>query len=180
MRKGDQYMDEEKKVDTGGGAYIGGGVQITKGDFVGRDKIVKGDKVHGDMVGGDKITVGDISGSTGVAIGRGAQATVTSEIGGQELAQLFADVYRRIEFRSEEPGLDKADLIDSVQRIEREAAKGEEANPLRVERWLRFLGDMAPDILEVAAATLASPVAGVAIAIRKVAKRSLEEERAET
>jgi hypothetical protein len=35
---------------------------------------VQGDYVQGDKVGGDKITVGDISGSTGVAIGAKAQA----------------------------------------------------------------------------------------------------------
>ncbi len=39
--------------------------------------IVHGDKVTGDKVGGDKITVGNISGSSGVAIGAGAQADVT-------------------------------------------------------------------------------------------------------
>ena len=35
---------------------------------------VHGDMVGGDKVSGDKITVGDISGSSGIAIGRGAQA----------------------------------------------------------------------------------------------------------
>ena len=40
--------------------------------------VVYGDKVAGDKVGGDKITVGNISGSSGVAIGRGAKATVTT------------------------------------------------------------------------------------------------------
>ncbi|MCB8922545.1 MAG: hypothetical protein H6662_13245 [Ardenticatenaceae bacterium] len=54
---------------------IGSGTSITvhvAGDFVG------GDKVEGDKVTGDKITVGNISGSSGVAIGRGAAATVTT------------------------------------------------------------------------------------------------------
>lgn len=52
----------EQRVNTGGGAYIGGNVNTGGGDFIGRDKIVhgdevRGDKVMGDKVGGDKITV---------------------------------------------------------------------------------------------------------------------------
>jgi len=38
---------------------------------------VQGDYVQGDKVDGDKITTGDISGSTGIAIGAKAQTTVT-------------------------------------------------------------------------------------------------------
>lgn len=71
-----------KRVNTGGGAYIGGNVN-TGGDFVGRDKtiqgdVVRGDKIGGDKVTGDKITVGNISGSTGFAIGRSGQSTVNT------------------------------------------------------------------------------------------------------
>lgn len=164
-------MSDEPKIDTGGGAYIGGGVEIDGGDFVGRDKIDHGDVVHGDKVKGDSITVGDISGSTGIAIGRGAQASVTSGIGGDELAQLFSAVYRQIEIRPQDPDVDKEELADTVKKIELEAAKGENANPRKVERWLLFLADMAPDIMEVAAATLADPIAGVASVIRKVAEK---------
>ena len=42
------------------------------GDYVG------GDKVRGDKVSGDKTSVGDITGSTGVAIGPGASSTVNT------------------------------------------------------------------------------------------------------
>ena len=45
--------DRAQPIHTGGGAYIGGGVQITGGDFVGRDKIVHGHEVRGDKVEGD-------------------------------------------------------------------------------------------------------------------------------
>ncbi len=52
----------QQRIDTGGGAYIGGDVNTSGGDFVGRDKVVHGDEVHGhkimgDKVGGDKITL---------------------------------------------------------------------------------------------------------------------------
>ena len=156
-------------VDTGGGAYVDGDVQAG-GDFVGRDKVVQGDDV-----GGDKITVGDISGSDGIAIGRGAQATVTKGVSGEELAQLFGNIYQKIEARPEDPDVDKDELVGTVQKIEKEAEKGEKANSKKVERWLKFLAEMAPDILEVTAAALANPVAGVATAIGKIAKRAQAE-----
>jgi uncharacterized caspase-like protein len=169
-----------RKVDTGGGAYVGGSVDTGGGDFVGRDKIVhgdevRGDKVMGDKVGGDKITVGDISRSTGVAIGRGAQATVTQGLGGDEIARLFAEVYQQIKTRSEDPDVDKEELTETVQKIQGEVARGEEANPHKVERWLKTLAGMADDIFEVTVACLTSPAAGVATVIRKVAQKAKEE-----
>jgi hypothetical protein len=164
-----------RKIDTGGGAYIGGSVDTGGGDFVGRDKVIRGDEVHGDKVGGDKITVGDISGSSGVAIGRGAQATVTQELGGEDIAKLFAEIYKQIEARPEDPDVDKEELTETVQKVQEEANKGEEANPKKVERWLKFLGSMAPDILDVTVACLTNPAAGVATVIRKVAEKAKEE-----
>ena len=47
---GDRDASPAQSIHTGGGAYIGGGVQVTGGDFVGRDKIVHGDEVRGDRV----------------------------------------------------------------------------------------------------------------------------------
>jgi len=134
---------QSERVDTGGGAYVGGGVQVTDGDFVGRDQIVYGDKVHG--------------------------------LAGEELARLFTAVYRQIETRPEDPDVDKEELTETVQKVEKEAAKGEAANPSKVERWLKTLALMAPDILEVTAACLLNPVAGVATVIRKVAEKAKAE-----
>jgi len=169
-----------RKIDTGGGVYVEGGVDTGGGDFIGRDKVVHGDEVHGDKVmgdkiGGDKITVGDISGSTGIAIGRGARATVSQGLGGDEIARLFEAVYRRIEARPEDPNVDKEELTDTVQKIQQEVAKGEGANPNKVERWLRTLASMASDIFDVTVACLTSPVAGIATVIRKVAEKAEEE-----
>lgn len=169
-----------RKIDTGGGAYIGGSVATGGGDFIGRDKIVHGDEVHGDKVmgdkvSGDKITVGDISGSAGIAIGRGAQATVTQGLGSEDIAKLFAEIYQQIEARPEDPDVDKEELTETVQKVQEEVAKGEEANPKKVERWLRTLAGMADDIFEVTVACLTSPAAGIAAVIRKVAEKAKQE-----
>jgi hypothetical protein len=138
-------------------------------------------QVIGDVAGGDidkrVINVGDISDATGIAIGQGAQACVTRDqgLGGDEVAALFAAIYQRIEARPKDPDVDQEELTETVQKIEKEAAKGEQANVKKVERWLGFLGGMAPDILKVTAATLANPVAGVAAAVRLIAKKAQAE-----
>ena len=66
-------------------------------------------------------------------------------------------------------------MTDTVQKIQQEVAKGEGANPNKVERWLRTLASMASDIFDVTVACLTSPVAGIATVIRKVAEKAEEE-----
>ncbi|MCB9420354.1 MAG: hypothetical protein H6667_11135 [Ardenticatenaceae bacterium] len=53
------------------------GLQQVTNVYVGGDYI-GGDKVGGDKIEGDKTSVGDITGSTGVTIGRGASSTVST------------------------------------------------------------------------------------------------------
>jgi hypothetical protein len=161
------------KVESGGtlvGAVVGGlGGNVHVG---GQQQY--GDKVDGDKVGGDKIEVGNVSGK-GIAIGRDAQATVTEGVSVEELAKLFAAVYQRVDGRPEDPNVDKDEIAESIQKIEQEAAKGEEANPNKVEQWLKTLATMAPDILEVTTACLLNPAAGVATVIKKVAEKARAE-----
>ena len=71
--------------------------------------------------------------------------------------------------------MDKTELTETVQKIEQEAVKGEAANPTKVERWLKFLAGMAPDIWDVTVASLANPVAGIATALRKVVDKAKAE-----
>ncbi|MFL7790769.1 MAG: zinc-ribbon domain-containing protein [Anaerolineae bacterium] len=151
------------KIESGGtlvGAVIGG----------------LGGNVHvgGQQQYGDKIEVGNVSGK-GIAIGRDAQAAVTDGVSVEELAKLFAAVYQQIGDRPEDPDVDKGEIAESVQKIEREASMGEEANPNKVERWLKTLATAAPDILEVTTACLLNPAAGVAAVIKKVAEKARTE-----
>jgi hypothetical protein len=63
----------EATLSRGGGIHFGSGGQfgdVSIGDVAGRD-----------IIKGDRITTGDITGSSGVAIGRGAQSSVTQSIG---------------------------------------------------------------------------------------------------
>jgi hypothetical protein len=137
----------------------------------------RGDRkeVSGDQVAGDKISVGNISNSQGVAIGRGARAEIQSGIGAKELSELFSSIYKKIDSRPPDPSVEKEEITDRVKRIENEVGTGEKAEPAKVERWLRNLAAMAPDILDVTVAALTSPIAGISMAIRKIAQKVREE-----
>jgi hypothetical protein len=130
---------------------------------------------NGGQVRGDQISVGDIKGSQGVAIGRGARVQIQSGIGAKELAELFSPVYQKIESRRPDPLVEKEEITDRVKRIEKEVASGDKAEPTKVERWLRNLAAMAPDILDVTVAAITNPVAGISMTVRKIAQKVKEE-----
>lgn len=145
-------------INTGGGEYVGG------------DKTV-GDTVHGDKVGGDKISVGNISGSSGIAIGRGAQAHVQQGISDDSLKAFFQIVHRTVQERPEDPNVGRAEIEAEVQKIETETTQQAEPNENKLERWIKNLASMAPDIVDVMAASLAGPVAGATAVLQKVINR---------
>jgi len=125
---------------------------------------------------GDSIKIGSIGSMTGSVIGSGKveAGLITS---GDTINQQFQSIYLSIENRPEDPDVEKEELIETINKIEQEAAKGVEANPNKVERWLHHLGEMAPDILDVTTACLISPVTGIATVIRKVAEKARDDAR---
>ena len=142
---GDMHQQRGHTIHTGGGDYT--------------------------TIGGDQTTISD---STGVAVGAGAQASVTQGLSAEEISKLFAPIHQKIEAVAADPA-DKIELTETVEKIEMEIAKGEEASPKRIERWLKTIALMSEDIFDVATATLANPVVGIATIIKKVAAKAREE-----
>ena len=89
-----------------------------------------------------------------------------------EMEKLFKHAHKRIQVRPEDPKVAQAKLENQVKKIEAEAAKGEAADPSKLERWLKTLAQMAPDIVEVMAASLAGPVAGFTLVFKKIVERA--------
>ena len=84
----------------------------------------------------------------------------------------FASIYQKIDAKPDLEPSDKEDLKADVQDVQAEVAKGEEADESFLERRLRSIKRMAPDILETIATTLADPKAGLALVIRKVMQKA--------
>lgn len=118
------------------------------------------------------IKVGDISNVTGVAIGHGAQATVTQVSSGMrdEIARAFAALTQKANALPEGP--EKSVAQSAVKALETEARKGEQADEGNVGKWLNFLAQTAPDIWEVAVDTFLNPVKGLGTAFKKIAERA--------
>lgn len=160
---GEQHYGDDvqgDKIDTGGGAYFADEINTGGGDFVLGDKI-GGDLVQGDQIGGDKITV----------IGDRARVEVSHGLDAASLADLFMEVNRRIERLPEQPEIEQEELKDTARRVEKEIAKGDEANPDRLKRWLEVLEKYAPEVVEIVVNTLLNPGAGAASAIKSVLRQ---------
>jgi hypothetical protein len=146
---------ESKTVNTGGGAYVGGNVDVQHGDFVGRDKRTT-------TITGDGNVVGDHS-SSHVVKQQGADAAA--------IARAFADFYTAVQQQPDLPPQDKADVQAELEEVETELQKGEEANEGFIRRRLRHVQRMAPDIYDVVIATFANPIAGLGLVAKKIAEK---------
>ncbi len=124
----------------------------------------------------------NVSGTNVVHIGAGAtvsqaaagtniQQTIQYGASTGDLASLFQAIYQKVDARPDDSKISKKEIKEVVQDIETEVSKGEDANANRIKRWLEDLKDIAPDILQVTAAALLNPIAGVAKAIELVAKK---------
>ncbi len=122
---------------------------------------------------GDNYTVnGNVSGGV-VVQGPDAKVSVHNEgVDAKELSALFEQVYQKISERSEDPNVDKKEIEQKVKQIEAEAAKGEQADTTMLQRWLKNLDEIAPDIVDVIAASLGGPVSGFTVVFKKIVERA--------
>jgi len=161
--KSEKWEEKDEKVNTEGGAYVGGGVNTGGGDFVGRDKNITGGA-------GSVVVGGNISGSTLIT---GNHNTV-----GGSTQNIFAPVYQAIQSASL-PAQQKEDLSAEVEEIEGQIVKSEAVDESFLARRLRGVKRMAPDIFEILLAALNGPGAVVNAVARKVAERVQAEGKAE-
>ena len=96
-----------------------------------------------------------------------------------ELRNVFLDIYRDIDARPATSPAVKEDLKAEVKDIEANvtaaAQKNEKVEEAFLARRFRNIARMAPDILDVVVAMLANPLAGLGIAVRKIAEKAKEE-----
>jgi hypothetical protein len=127
------------------------------------------------QIGGDQNVIrGNISGSGVIVQGRGAQVSVqqNSAANDKELSALFDRLYEAIQTRPPDPNVDKEEISETVQKIEQEVKKGDQANESKLKRWLETLNNMAPDILDVILASLDGPGSGLRAVLKKVAQHA--------
>jgi hypothetical protein len=128
------------------------------------------------------IKVGDVSGVNGNVNIAGGDITThqtASELNAVEMKQLFKQLYAAIEANSKAAGADKEDLkaeVEEIQAIVTEALqKNEKVEESFLSRRFRNIARVAPDMLDVVVATLGNPLAGVGIAVKKIAEKAKAE-----
>lgn len=122
--------------------------------------------------GGDIITVTEIGAGSVIAAGRSAKAQLMQSPIQEELERWRSSMETRI---GRSPGLskeEKGDAKEQLQKIVREASKGENADLNRLEKLINTLAVMSSDIFEVAIATLANPLLGVGLVLKKVGEKA--------
>jgi hypothetical protein len=165
-------------INHGGTTFNQQGQNVGTQHNAGRDLNIQNQRAGGNISNSPQISgsgnsyVGGGVHGTGIAIGHKAQAQVQQASSANDLAQAFAHVYAAIDARRDHPDVDKAELTETVQKIEAEAEKGDAANETKLTRWFTMLAGMAEDIVEVTAAALLSPQAAVATVARKVAEKA--------
>jgi hypothetical protein len=122
--------------------------------------------------GGDVITVDNTGDNSAIAAGRGAKAVSSRVDAAPELKKWQSEMERRIDAHRDLLLSDKTDLKENVAKVADEVSKGKRADSGRLERLLNTIGSLAPDIFDVAIATLANPLAGLGLVATKIGEKA--------
>ncbi len=116
---------------------------------------------------GDIITIGAVGPSAAVAAGRGASATVTADVSGGELHQLFAPLMDALR---DAPPEKRGGAVQKAEALKSELAKGKDADDTVVARLVDDLVGLVPDVVGTVVSMFASPIlAGIAGPVTKYA-----------
>lgn len=83
-----------------------------------------------------------------------------------------------IDERPQYSSVEQQDLKDQVGKIAAECKQGEAMSTSRLEKLINTLAVIGPDVFEVVTATLASPLAGLGVVLKKIGDRAKLEHKA--
>jgi hypothetical protein len=120
--------------------------------------------------------ISDISGNMNVAGGNITTHHTTAGLSLGQIKQLFEELYAEIEAHPKPSPSSKEDIKAEVQEIEtivtQAAQKNEKVDEGFLTHRFRNIARMAPDVLDLVVAMLANPLAGLGVAIRKIAEKA--------
>lgn len=126
----------------------------------------------GKKAGRDMLEI-NVTGNQNAVATHGGKATVSISQAAQDDWKAWREqMESEIKALKELPVEDQAMLTQNVEQVVKEAEKGEEADPSRIERLLNTISAMAPDILDVAVATIGNPLAGIGLVIKKIGEKA--------
>ena len=125
--------------------------------------------------GGNNVSIGGYVSGSNIVTGNNIHVSLTQGISADEVAKAFSTIFTAVQAKEESP--EKVMAQTAVQGLEAEASKGEEAQEEDVQKWFEILGNMAPDIWEVAVDTFTNPIKGLSTVFKKVAEKAKTESK---
>ena len=123
--------------------------------------------------------ISDISGNINIAGGNITTHNTVNGLSVADINQLFDGLYASIDSNVKVSPVIKKDLkadIKDIQFTVADAAKkNEKVDEDFLTRRFRSIARMAPDILDVVVATLGNPLAGLGVAVKKIADKAKED-----
>jgi len=123
--------------------------------------------------------ISDVSGSVNIAGGNITTHQTSTGLSAAEIKPLFDQLYGAIDIRAKSSPAEKEDLKAEVKEIQSTitdaAANNEKVDESFLSRRFRNIARMAPDVLDVIVATLGNPLAGLGVAVKKIAEKAKEE-----
>ena len=123
--------------------------------------------------------ISDISGTVNIAGGNITTHQTSNGLSAAEIEQLFNGLYRELDRRADLPSADKEDLTVDVKEIQTAVTEAAQSDKKIDEGFLsrrfRNMARMAPDLLDVVVATLTNPLAGLGVAVKKIADKAKED-----
>jgi hypothetical protein len=126
-----------------------------------------------DNAGGNNVSIGGSVSGSNVVTGNNNRVSLTHGASADEVAKAFSTIFAAVQAKAESP--EKVMAQTAVQGLEVEASKGEVADEGNVQKWIAILGNMAPDIWEVAVDTFTNPIKGLSTVFKKVAEKAKAE-----
>ena len=127
--------------------------------------------------GDQAIPVNNRGNNRSLTAGRRSKSVISKVDAVPELKKWRKGMEKRIDANSDLSPADKIDLKENVAQVADEVSKGKQADSGRLERLLNTIGSLAPDIFDVAIATLANPLAGLGLVAKKIGERAKLEQR---
>jgi hypothetical protein len=121
---------------------------------------------------GDVITVKKRGNKSAITSGRRSKAVVSQAETDSELKKWRKNMEKWIDAQKDLPPADKTELKDNVAQVADEVSKGKQVDSGRLERLLNVILSIAPDVFDVAIATLANPLAGLGLVAKKIGERA--------
>jgi hypothetical protein len=127
--------------------------------------------------GDDEIAANKRGNNRKITAGRGSKAVVSRVDTVSELKKWRKAMEKRINANSDLLPADRTNLKENVAKVADEVSKGKQADSGRLERLLNTIASLAPDIFDVAIATLANPLAGLGLVAKKIGERAKIQQR---